>query len=231
MSKNNTNKYTNSVYKNTLIRSLKKWNEEEILQYFHEPDSFCLNYYWLDLRQGLIFILPSRVDAGPIIMELLDFQRRTIILNTGEELHLGDIIWKESSRNLDKMYPSANIIDPTAACGEFNCLLHRAIYGTLYRNDLEGAVNHRNGNKNDARWINLEFTSVSNNNKNTHKTGYEQSVPTIEYPTWMLPFINKVNNYKKYWYTLPSTVRRKCSKEVINEIIKNVVAEYNETSK
>ena len=225
------NIYLNTTYKNTLIRSLKKWKEEDILKHFHEPDSFCKNYYWLDLRQGLIFVMPSRVDAGPILMDLLDFQRRTIILNNGKEVHLGDLIWKESSRNLDEMYPSVNIDDPAANCGKFNCSLHRAIYGTLYREELKGTVNHRNGNKNDARWINLEYISVAENNKNTHKTGYDQNVPTVEYPNWMLSLINKTNSYKKYWYELPSATRRKCSEETINELIEKVIYEYEETSK
>ena len=150
------------------------------LSIFHEPDKKWKNYYIEDEKNDLLFLVPSYLFYGVIVLDLSLARNLTFKTNDGVIHRLRDYAWGMSSNNRKNSYPKTAVIDRSAKCGRKTILLNSLIADKSIKANSGDrmAVDNINGNKLDNRLCNLRFGSVKDNNDSR----YKQEIPEIKYP-------------------------------------------------
>ena len=147
---------------------------------FHAPDRKWRNYYYEDEEQNLLFLLPSYLFYGPIVVDL-DWARNAKFEVNGVVHMLKDYSWSLSSNARRTCYPKTVVTDRAAKCGRKTVLLGQVVLGMPAGADgSEGrcAVDYANGDTLDNRLINVSYGRLKENNDRRHSS----DVPLIEYP-------------------------------------------------
>ena len=150
------------------------------LSAFHEPDRKWKNYYIEDEENDLLFLVPSYLFYGVIVLDLSLARNLTFKTGDGVIHRLSDYAWNMSSNTRKNSYPKTAVVDRGAKCRRKTILLSSLIADKTNIDSSEDrlAVDNRNGNKLDDRLCNLRLGSIKENNDNR----YTQKVPEIKYP-------------------------------------------------
>jgi len=173
--------------KNKLLSNLEALGQKtmkEVLSVFHEPDNKWKNYYYEDEKQDLLFLLPTRVFQGIIVLDLSWARTATFQTKDGVVRRVKDCCWSMSHAIRKLSYVKATVIDRTAECGQRTVLLSSIVVGHLFQEDNDEhkdrfAADHLNGNHLDNRKINLNWDTIKANNDNRYP--YKE-VPAVKYP-------------------------------------------------
>jgi len=151
------------------------------LSCFHAPDRKWKNYYFEDEEQDLLFLVPTFLFYGIIVVNLSWARQATFTTKDGAIHKFKDYAWNMSSNIRKSSYPKAAVIDRTAKCGRKTILLDLLVLNRLYQETSDGdrfAANHLNGNKLDCRLCNLSYGILKENNDSR----YSKKVPEVKYP-------------------------------------------------
>ena len=155
------------------------------LSVFHAPDRKWKNYYIEDEENNLLFLVPSYLFYGVIVLDLDIARKATFTTSDGAIHRLSDYTWGLSSISRKSCYPKVAVIDRKIKCGRTTVLLNSVILNNVKQEDGitdRHSFDNINGNKLDNRLCNLRFGVTKNNND----TRYRQNIPEIKYcfKTW-----------------------------------------------
>lgn len=154
------------------------------LSAFHAPDRKWKNYYIEDEENNLLFLVPSYLFYGVIVLDLSLARNLTFKTSDGATHRLRDYTWSMSSNNRKNSYPKIAVVDRSVKCGRKTVLLSSLIAdkSIVSKSNDRLAVDNINGNKLDNRLCNLRFGSIKENNDSR----YEQNIPEVKYcfKTW-----------------------------------------------
>ena len=97
------------------------------LSAFHEPDRKRKNYYIEDEENDLLFLVPSYLFYGVIVLDLSLARNVTFKIGDGVVHRLSDYAWNMSSNNRKNSYPKTAVVDRSAKCGRKTILLSSLI--------------------------------------------------------------------------------------------------------
>ena len=164
---------------NKTIINAQKLNID--LSIFHAPDYKWKNYYYEDEEQNLLFLVPSFLAYGVIVVDL-DWAKTATFTTKDNVIHMfKDYSWNMSSNIRKTSYPKATVNDRSIKCGRKTILLDLLVLNRLYQEnggDNKLAANHINGNKLDCRHANLSYGILKENNDSR----YSNKVLEIKYP-------------------------------------------------
>lgn len=168
---------------NKLLQNAKTVNAD--LSAFHAPDKKWKNYYYEDEAQNLLFLIPSYLFYGIIVVDLDWARTATFQTKDGVTHMFKDHMWSMSSTKRKTSYPKTTVIDRSATCGKRTILLNSLVSGHLFQEDTPDhkdryAADHRNGDRCDNRRINVSWGTIKENNDNRYP--YDQSIPKVKYP-------------------------------------------------
>lgn len=152
---------------------------------FHAPDRKWKNYYYEDEEQDLLFLLPSYLFYGPIVVDL-DWARTASFETKDGVIHaFRDYAWGMSSPGHGPGYPKTTVTDRSAKCGRRTILLGSLVSSRVSQEDdpeREGrfAADHVNGRRLDNRRVNVRWGAVKENNDDRRPRA--GTIPEIEYP-------------------------------------------------
>ena len=153
------------------------------LSIFHAPDRKWKNYYYEDEEQDLLFLVPSYLFYGLIVVNLSWARKAKFTTKDGAIHMFKDYAWNMSSAKRKTSYPKTAVTDRSANCGRSTVLLDLLVLNRLFQESGETesryAVNHINGNKLDCRAINLSYGILKENNNTKYST---HNIPEIKYP-------------------------------------------------
>ena len=153
------------------------------LSVFHAPDRKWKNYYYEDEEQDLLFLVPSYLFYGLIVVNLSWARKAKFETKDGAIHMFKDYAWNMSSAKRKTSYPKTAVTDRSAKCGRSSILLDLLVLNRLFQVYEDGreryAVNHLNGNKLDCRIVNLSYGILKENNDNKYSNQY---IPEIKYP-------------------------------------------------
>ena len=151
------------------------------LSIFHAPDRKWKNYYYEDEEQDLLFLVPSYLFYGLIVVNLSWARKAKFTTKDGAIHMFKDYTWNMSSNIRKTSYPKTAVTDRSIKCGRKTIILGLLVLNHLFEEtgslDKLG-VNYLNGNTMDNRLINLSWGTVKENNN----TKYSSSIPEIKYP-------------------------------------------------
>ena len=151
------------------------------LSVFHVPDRKWKQYYYEDIEHNLLFLVPSYMAYGIIVVDL-DWAK-TAKFTTGDNvIHMfKDYAWNMTSNKRRTSYVKTTVTDRSIKCGRKTIVLGLLVLDKLY-NESDSvdklAVNYINGNTMDNRRINLSYGILRENNDSK----YAIDVPPVEYP-------------------------------------------------
>jgi len=148
---------------------------------FHAPDRKWKNYYYEDEEQNALFLAPSNLSYGLIVVDL-DWARQARFITKDGAIHmLKDYAWNMSSSKRNTSYVKTAVTDRSIKCGRKTIILGLLVLGRLFEINESAdriAVNYLNGNTLDNRRINLSYGILKDNNNNR----YSNNIPEIKYP-------------------------------------------------
>lgn len=151
------------------------------LSIFHAPDRKWKNYYYEDEEQDLLFLVPSFLAYGIIVIDLSWARKAEFTTKDGVIHMFKDYAWNMSSNIRKSSYPKATVNDRSVNCGRKTILLDLLVLNRLYQEnggENKLAANHINGNKLDCRHCNLSYGILKENND----TRYSNKVSEVKYP-------------------------------------------------
>jgi len=165
--------------------TLKNANELNIdLSSFHRPDYKWKNYYIEDTEQNLLFLVPSYLKYGVIVLDLTLAKAASFTTKDGAVHMLKDYAWGISSNVRRTNYPKTTVTDRSIKCGRRTILLNSILLDHNEIIDPEGryAITHLNGNTYDNRLCNLAWGNLKENNNKKYTAGISE----VKYPfkTW-----------------------------------------------
>jgi hypothetical protein len=150
------------------------------LSVFHAPDRKWKNYYYEDEKQNLLFLVPSYLFYGIIVVDL-DWAKKAKFTTEDGAIHMfKDYTWNMTSNNRKTSYVKTTVTDRSIKCGRKTIILGLLVLNRLFLSEESpdrNAVLYLNGNTLDNRMANLSFGAIKENNVNKYK-----NVSEIEYP-------------------------------------------------
>ena len=151
------------------------------LSVFRAPDRKWKNYYYEDVEQNLLFLVPSSVSHGLIVVDL-DWAKAAKFTTNDDVIHMfKDYAWNMTSNKRKKSYVKTTVTDRSIKCGRKTIILGLLVLDKLYEgNESEDrlAVNYLNGDTLDNRKVNLSYGILKENNDSR----YSSVVPPVQYP-------------------------------------------------
>jgi len=151
------------------------------LSAFHEPDRKWKQYYYEDIEHNLLFLIPSYMAYGPIVVDL-DWAKTARFTTGDSAIHMfKDYAWNMTSNVRRTSYVKTTVTDRSVKCGRKTIILGLLVMDKLY-NEPDSidklAVNYLNGNTLDNRKVNLSYGVLKENNDSK----YSSEVPAVNYP-------------------------------------------------
>lgn len=174
------------MHKNKILKNAESRHVD--LSIWHEPDSKWSNYYIEDEKNNILYLLPTFLFMGPVILDL-DWARNATVQTPDGVIHqLKDHSVSMSSSKRRISYPKIVVNDRSAKCGMKTVLINTWVAGhpfQQYEEDLttKMAADHLNGWRLDNRHINIHWGTVKENNDNRYP--YKNvSLPKFPFEQW-----------------------------------------------
>ena len=137
---------------------------------FHAPDHKWKNYYYEDEEQDLLFLLPSYLFYGPIVVNLSWARFAKFTTEDGVIHMFKDYTWNMTSNNRRTSYVKTAVTDRSVKCGRKTIILSLLVLNRLFtkESEVKNAVLYINGNTLDNRIDNLHYGALKENNNKKH---------------------------------------------------------------
>ena len=170
------------MFKNRIIKNAEARKVD--LSVFHEPDDKWKNYYYEDEKNNVLYLLPTFLFMGPVILDL-DWARNAVVQTADGVVHrLKDHSVSMSTSTRKTSYPKIVVKDRTARCEMRTVLINTWVAGhpfqfadTTITDKM--AADHLNGCRLDNRRINIHWGTVKENNDNRYPY---KDIPLPKFP-------------------------------------------------